>query len=136
MNNFRKTLNLLEGRTILEMRSNEELAGLLAPNHPNIGPEKVTNLGNDVQHRVNQFGSHRFFKTDRYGTPIAVLQVVSTEKGKGHATNVYVHPDHRQKGIGTELHRIAKKKFKNLTISDDRSELGQYLANKVERKSS
>jgi GNAT superfamily N-acetyltransferase len=115
--------------------SNEELASILHKHGAQYGSpdEKVRHLTPTVSvHSKKEWGNHRFVKHDGHGNPIAAVQVVSREKGKGHVSTAYTHPDHRRQGHAAELIRHAKKQFPHLTYSEHRSENGKALVNKAE----
>jgi predicted GNAT family acetyltransferase len=95
---------------------NETLATILQRHGGQYGSpdEKVKRLSPTVTlHSKKEWGNHRFVKHDDAGNPIAAVQVVSKEKGHGHVSTVYTHPDHRRQGHASELIGHAKKFLNN-----------------------
>jgi GNAT superfamily N-acetyltransferase len=118
---------------LVELQSNETLKSFLDDKHPYVGDEKTQWITDRIQVRKDKFGSFRFMKLDDKNHPIAVIQVVSNKKNVGHVSNVFVSPDHRRKGVATEIMSHVKQMFKKLTYSDDRSEDGKGFVASVEK---
>jgi 8-oxo-dGTP pyrophosphatase MutT (NUDIX family)/GNAT superfamily N-acetyltransferase len=107
--------------TASQIESNEYLKALLEPRGGGSADvEKEKKLTSDVSVFVDPNGSYRFVKFVD-GQPVAAMQVMSRDKKSGYVANIYVSPEHRRKGYGSELVRNARKIFKDLSFSEDRS---------------
>ena len=96
-----------------------------------IGAEKQDKKTKDgVERYSNQFGSYRYVM--KMGDEIVgAIQVMSRDKSKGVAANVFVKPEYRRKGIAKKLLVQAKKDFDEVEYNPDQSDDGKAWVSSV-----
>lgn len=111
------------------MKSNEELAYLLAPcgEVAQIGPEK-TNVARVPQRGVMRYcsaeGSHRFVRYQD-GVAVGALQVMAVELFACRIANVYTKPEFRRHGVARDLLHVARHYFARIYANNDMSDDGR-----------
>jgi len=122
-----------DGATKYFEGSEYDLSYLLLPvgQTQQIGAEKQDKKSEDgVERYSNQFGSYRYVM--KMGDEIVgAIQVMSRDKSKGVAANVFVKPEHRRKGIAKKLLVQAKKDFDEVEYNPDQSDDGKAWVSSV-----
>ena len=90
-----------------------------------IGAEKRDKKTKDgIERYSNKFGSYRYVMV-MDGEPVGAIQVMSRDKSKGVAANVFVKPEYRRQGIAKRLLVQAKKDFDEVEYNPDQSDDGK-----------
>ena len=96
-----------------------------------IGAEKQDKKTKDgIERYSNQFGSYRYVMM-MDGEPVGAIQVMSRDKSKGVAANVFVKPEYRRQGIAKRLLVQAKKDFDEVEYNPDQSDDGKAWVSSV-----
>ena len=96
-----------------------------------IGAEKQDKKTKDgIERYSNKFGSYRYVMM-MDGEPVGAIQVMSRDKSKGVAANVFVKPEYRRQGIAKRLLVQAKKDFDEVEYNPDQSDDGQAWVSSV-----
>ncbi len=114
---------MLRSKSLLEAFE-PDLSYLLLPGGkaPQIGQEKGKALSNGISKYVSPHGSTRYVMYVK-GTAVAALQVMS-RGSMSRAANVFVAKGYRRKGYASKILKRAKRDFKSIELSPDRSEAG------------
>ena len=96
-----------------------------------IGAEKQDKKTKDgIERYSNKFGSYRYVM--KMGDEIVgAIQVMSRDKSKGVAANVFVKPEYRRQGIAKRLLVQAKKDFDEVEYNPDQSDDGKAWVSSV-----
>jgi predicted GNAT family acetyltransferase len=90
-----------------------------------MGKEKLIKTVNGNEITKSQYGSGRIIKRNESGEIIGALQYVKApNSNEVILSNIYVRPDVRKKGIGTNLVDTLKKQFKNVQVDSSMTEDG------------
>ena len=90
-----------------------------------IGAEKQDKKTKDgIERYSNKFGSYRYVMV-MDGETVGAIQVMSRDKSKGVAANVFVKPEFRRQGIAKRLLVQAKKDFDEVEYNPDQSDDGK-----------
>jgi GNAT superfamily N-acetyltransferase len=116
-----------------EAKSNESIIEsnelTIAADNPMVGIEKQVNSFGDVIQYKDEYGSVRFIKY-LDSKPIAGIQIM--ERGNNPViANIYVVPEYRRNGLGTELYNLAKSQYPTLGHNTHRTIDGEAFINSL-----
>lgn len=88
-----------------------------------MGSEKLIKTIGNIDYTESEYDAWRFLYRDD-GKIVGAVQGVTMSNGDKILSNIYVIPEYRRQGIGTELVNTAKNEFTDMKLSNDFTKTG------------